>query len=227
MPYCGNCGAAHDPNQRFCAKCGTQLNIQTQQTTQPAPQQQIPVVQQPVAAPAPPAAPVQSASEAVVGTILFRKPKSLGRYDTWTAIVTTQRMIFAQMTSQMLTDAAMQARDQAKAEGKGFFGQWGDQLKATFSYTQRYLNMDPNAALAETPGNFAVNNDTIQIKLKLRTLSNNQHEFEVEINSPQGTFEFKMEERQEFVDLLKRVYGERVKMPTGYWSSHGVRVKLF
>jgi hypothetical protein len=102
-----------------------------------------------------PAAPVTQATsssggEQIVGVIVLRKPKSLGRYDAYTGVVTNERFIFAQLTSQMITDAATQAKNQAKAEGKGFFGQWGDQLKATTSYTQRYLSMNPDAILRDS-----------------------------------------------------------------------------
>jgi hypothetical protein len=163
--------------------------------------------------------------------MLLRKPKSLGRYDTFTAVVTEQRMIFAQMTSDMLKNAIQAARDQAKAEGKGFWGQWEEQLRASFSYSQRYLSMDPAAALSETPGNFACNNDAIrEIKLNLKSINRGQethlHEFEIEIASVSGRYEFRMDERDEYVSLLKMVYGEKVKMPFGYFSSHGVRLKL-
>jgi hypothetical protein len=164
--------------------------------------------------------------------MLLRKPKSLGRYDTYTGVVTTQRMIFAQMTNEMLKNAIQIARDQAKAEGKGFWGQWEDQLKVSFGYTRRYLTMDPNAALAETLGNFAVNNDTIrEVKLNLKNIQQAHgdaalHEFELEIASSQGKFEFRTDERDEYVKLMKQVYGERVKMPFGYFSSHGFKIKL-
>jgi hypothetical protein len=49
--------------------------------------------------------------------------KSLGRWDTFTGVVNSQRLIFAQMTNEMIKAAAQQSRDQAKAEGKGFWGQ--------------------------------------------------------------------------------------------------------
>lgn len=169
--------------------------------------------------------------EKALGVILLRKPKSLGRYDTFTAVVTGARMIFAQMTSEMLKDSIQAARDQAKAEGKGFWGQWEEQLRASFSYSQRYLSMDPAAALSETPGNFAVNNDAIrEIKLNLKNINRGQqtqlHEFEIEISSVSGRYEFRMDERDDYVNLLKMVYGEKVKMPFGYFSSHGVKLKL-
>lgn len=175
--------------------------------------------------------PAQNFSETVFGVILLRKPKSLGRYDPYTGIVTAQRMIFAQMTSDMLKQASQTAKEQAKADGKGFWGQMKDQFSAWYYYSQKYLIMDPSAALSETLGNFAVNNNTIsEIKIKLKELddeNSSQRELEMKVDSTQGKYEFRLEEKDEYVNLLKQVYGERVKMPFGYLSSSGVRVKLF
>jgi len=40
----------------------------------------------------------------------------------------------------------------------------------------------------------------------------------VEIRSTAGTYEYNMDENSNIVDLLKQVYGQRVKMPFGYFS---------
>ena len=133
-------------------------------------------------------------------------------------------MIFAQMTAEMIKAAVQIAKDQAKAEGKGFWGQWNDQLKASFGYAQRYLSMDPNAALAETLGNWAVNNGAVQeVKLHLKDINRGNdtqvHEFELEVLSAQGRYAFRMDERNDYPQLLKQLYGERVKMPFGYFSN--------
>jgi hypothetical protein len=169
-----------------------------------------------------------SGSEAVVGVLLLRKPKSLGRWDTYTGVLTDRRVIFAQMTQQMVNTAIQESRDRAKAEGKGFWGQWADQLRASFGYTQRYLTMAPDAIAAETPGNFWLNHDTIgEVKVKLRDLNrdNTRHEFAVEFRSTQGNYEYHMDENSESTDLLKRIYGNRVKMPFGYFSK-SINIKL-
>jgi hypothetical protein len=193
----------------------------------PPPPSYQPVVNMPVQAPV-----QRSYGENVIGVMLLRKPKSMGRYDTYTGVVTTQRLIFAQMTSEMLTNAIQAARDQAKSEGRSFWGQWEEQLKASFGYTKRYLSMDPNATLAETPGNFFVNNaDIREVKLNLKNLHRGNEsvkllEFELEVHNPQGKYEFRMDERDEYVNLLKQVYGERVKMPFGYFSSGGVKIRF-
>jgi hypothetical protein len=82
--------------------------------------------------------------------------------------------------------------------------------------------MPPAAILAETPGNFALNNNTIsEIKVKLRDIRRSNEvlrEFTVEIRSTAGTYEYNMDENSNIVDLLKQVYGQRVKMPFGYFS---------
>jgi hypothetical protein len=132
------------------------------------------------------------------------------------------------MTSEMMSAAAQQARDQAKTEGKGFFGQWGDQIKATMNYSRRYLSMQPQMILAETPGNFAVDNNGIsEIKVHLKgDLERDQRrEFEIEIKSTMGKYEFRMDENSDSTNLLKQVYDGRVKMPFGYFSK-SINIKL-
>src|SRR5450756_1321745 len=171
--FCGNCGAARTQAATTKPPVNTPDNTQPPQPKRkrlsyysppsapvPIMQTQPPMMQVPMAQ-APPRmqpqpAPImpQVGGEATVGVILFRKPKSLGRWDTYTGVVTSQRVIFAQITSEMLKAAVQQSRDQAKAEGKGFSGQWSEQLKATWGYSQRYLTIPPQAILAETPGNF-------------------------------------------------------------------------
>jgi hypothetical protein len=226
MPYCENCGTEVNPNASFCRKCGAAINVASMMSPPPPPPPP-PSSQSPPKIPLPTPA-RESSSEGTLGVMLLRKPKSLGRYDSFTGVLTTHRMIFAQMTSEMLKDAIKLAREQAKAEGKGFWGQWSDQLKASFSYSQKYLTMTPSAILSETQGNFAVNNDTIhEIKMKLKhTRQGNMdlHEFEMEIKTNSGKFEFRMDENGEYVNLLKQAYGEKVKMPLGYFSSHGVKI---
>jgi hypothetical protein len=170
----------------------------------------------------------QQTGEATVGVILFRHPKSLGRYDSYVGVVTTERLLFAQLTSEMLNQAAQQARDQAKAQGKGFFGAWGDQIRATMGYINRYMSIPPQAILSETQGNFAIYNSTIsEVKIHLKGQDENDgpREFEAEIKSSGGTYKYRLNEDSQSTDLLKRVYGDRVKMPFGYFNK-AVNIKF-
>jgi hypothetical protein len=190
-------------------------------TQQPKPimQQPPPVQTQEVSQTYPPQ---QQTGEATVGVITLRRMKSLGRYDAFAGVVTTERLIFAQLTADMINQAAQQAREQAKAEGKGFFGAWGDQLKATFGFTKKYQDMPHAMILQETPGNFAIFNNTIsELKLHVKGQHENDgpREYELELKTSQGTFKYRMDENSNFVDILKRVYGDRVKKPFGYVGS--------
>jgi hypothetical protein len=240
MPYCGNCGSQLQPNAKFCGNCGA---AQTAAPTQTAPAPTVQPTYYPSTTAAyppppppppnmnpqsfqappstqPPATMPQTSGEPIVGAIPLRKLKSLGRYDAYAAVLTSQRMIFAQLTSEMVTAAAMAAKEQAKAEGKGFFGQWADQLRGSFNYTDKYLAMQPQAILAETPGNFALPNSAIvEIKIHLKGEHDNynRRDFEAEIKSTSGTYKFHLDENSRYTDLLKQVYGDRVKMPFGYF----------
>ncbi len=231
MPYCENCGCQINPDAKFCRNCGAAIDkspvnaqpntLQTPMSPSPIPLPVQNVGVQNLSQIQPATQVAEAGSEPVLGAIIFKKPKSLGRWDTFTGVVTGQRLIFAQMTSEMLKAAAQQSRDQAKAKGKGFFGQWVDQLKGTFGYAKKYLTMSPQVILAETPGNFALDNNTIsEIKLKERLIRQDQqiYEFEVQIHSTAGKYEYIMDQNGDYINLLKQVYGERVKIPFGHFS---------
>ncbi|MEM2889250.1 MAG: zinc ribbon domain-containing protein [Candidatus Bathyarchaeia archaeon] len=190
----------------------------------PPPPPSVPPVQTPMYT-----QPPQAFGERVLGANVFRKPKALGRYDSYTCVVTNLRLIFAQMTNEVVSQSSQAARDQAKAQGKGFWGQWGDQLKSSFTFSQRYLSMHPSAILAETPGNFAIDNNVIsEIKLKEERDRGGIYvrQMEVEIRTSMGKYEFRMDEDENFINVLKQVYGQRVKMPFGVFKSHGVKLKI-
>ena len=130
-----------------------------------------------------------------------------------------------QMTSAMLNAAVAEAQAQAKAEGKGFFGIMKDQLAAQFRFALRYETMNPDMALAETPGNLSVENARITaINMKLRDTGSGEveyTEFKMVVESADGKFEYMMAEDDRYVNLLKQVYGDRVHMPFGYFRTRG------
>jgi len=85
---------------------------------------------------------------------------------SYTLIMTNRRLVFAQLTPAMLKAAMESARADAKSEGGGFFKQWGAQISASFQYAEKYSQIAPDAALAETPGNFMIDRGEI-LKMKL------------------------------------------------------------
>ena len=149
---------------------------------------------------------------------MLKKPKSFGRWDAYVVIVTSQRTIFAQLTSKMLKDAAMEAQRKGKEEGKGFFSRWADQIKATTAYSERYWNIPPDEALNENPGNFMIPNQDIkliQIKKKRHSgwdQETEQTTTEVKINSTVKREAFSLDGySSNTVNLLKSIFGDRVK----------------
>jgi hypothetical protein len=131
----------------------------------------------------------------------------------------------------MLNTAIAEANAKAKAEGKGFFGIMGDQLAVSFGFGRRYETISPDAALAETAGNFAVENSRITgISLSLIETQNanmDWHEFRMVIDSQDGRLEYIIAEDDRFTTLLEKVYGDRVKLPFGLFKAGPVRVKFF
>jgi hypothetical protein len=215
--FCGSCGASVSGTTRFCGSCGASVSPPAgggESSFQPA-------------------VPVAAGGEEVIGVIAnARKTKLFGAsWDTWNIVVTDRRMILVQMTSAMLTEAVRQAQEKAKAEGKGFFGIVKDQLAAQFGYAMRYETMNPDTALAETPGNIAIDNSQIRaIRLKLKDTGSGDMEyteFKLIIESGSGTSEYLMAEDDRYVTLLKQVYGDRVHMPFGYFRAGGARIKFF
>lgn len=230
MPYCPKCGKDNQAEAKFCMSCGTEMapaasqpnsqeTLQTQQAGAPMPQGLY-----------------KSASgdmEQTIGAIpQAKKFKTMGMtYDSYVVVLTTRRMVFAVLTSKEMQQAANDARDKAKAEGKGFFGAWGEQLKATFKYGEKYLYMPPDQIVAQNPANFAIENSTItEVKLSIKRSSSNKvtyaSDFDMHVKTPRGEQTFRIDENSDNINLLKEVYGDRVKMPFGYAYKGPVKFKL-
>jgi hypothetical protein len=149
---------------------------------------------------------------------LVRKPKSFGRSDTYTLVLTDSRMVFAELTGDMMKEAVTEAQRKGKEEGKGFFARWGDQLKATMNYSERYWQMSPDEALQENPKNFAIQNASVKkIKVSAKDTSSGSDDpgrsyTELKIESSAGKYEFRVDGHSKRVkDPFKAVFGDVVK----------------
>ena len=157
--YCGSCGGPLHAGEAFCTACG-----------KPVAPQAAPV------APPVTAAPPASGERilAVIGGLTLVGGFMGMKQKPYTLIITERRLIFVEITKEKTTAAVNAARDQAKAEGKGFFGQWGAQIASAGSYNEAYWHMPPDAALAETPGNWAIERSQYQgAKFRMGTTDEN------------------------------------------------------
>ncbi|MFH1722199.1 MAG: zinc ribbon domain-containing protein [Candidatus Altiarchaeota archaeon] len=97
------------------------------------------------------------AAESVVAVLpIVRRKKGLFGQETFNLVFTQQRIIFAQLTSDMIKVEAKRKNDEAKAEGKGFLSRMASSAFSGYSLHERYPAMAPEDVLAETPGNFSL-----------------------------------------------------------------------
>lgn len=232
--FCSNCGKPLNPGARFCGSCGATVQAipaapqpppQQPQYTPPPQPQYAPPPQQPQYAPppqpqyAPPPAnmpqpqyaPAQP-SEIVLGVIPggTRRSGFLGfKAESYTIVATSHRLLFAPFTTRIQKESVNQAREAAKAQGKGFFGQWGAQL--TSGSGARYLGMPPEAILAEESGSFFLMNNQVR---SFRFSSQDDDEtnrttyyLEIQSVTDKLKFEFSALDERAAKDLLRRTLG--------------------
>jgi hypothetical protein len=153
--------------------------------------------------------------EKLLGIVpLVRKPKSFGRSDTYTLILTESRMVFALLTSDMIKKAADEAQRKGKEDGKGFLARWADQLKACSAVADRYWEMSPDAALSETKGNFALPNSSVRkVKVSTKGGSDDDESYtELKIEAAPGKLEYRVDgDARSVRDVLSGVFGDLVK----------------
>lgn len=160
--YCSQCGVPLHPNARFCSQCGTAVQAPPAAPAPPAPPA--------FAAPLPPAfaAPVAPAPVVVMEPILEIIPAlqrrkgflGMGR-ETFNLILTPARLVFVPVTVQEMNDAVRAARQGAKGQGKGLFGQWSAQLAWVDVLCQQYRAMPLDAVIAQHPGTFFILNGQV------------------------------------------------------------------
>ena len=217
---CPSCGSEIDPGAKFCGNCGSPAGGPATGTVPPG---SVPEGSVPTSGTVPPAS-----GEQVIGVIGYaRISKMLGLGgDTYTLVITDRRMIHAKLTQQMINTATLEAQQAAKAAGKGFFGQMGNQMAAMETFARRYLTMSPESTLSEVPGNRAIDNQRITaVKIRVQESEDSEDTCRLTVQSGDGKFEFVIPEYEQASGLLKEVYGDRADVPGG--SSKGIRVKLF
>ena len=103
----------------------------------------------------PPQVPLPPTSETVLHVIgMVSRKTGMFTSIVYHMVLTDQRLIFALQTSEMQKADVNSARQAAKAQGKGFFGQVGAQMSTRSG--QKYLSYAPDMILAENPQNFEI-----------------------------------------------------------------------
>jgi hypothetical protein len=102
-------------------------------------------------APWPPAQPAEPIL-AVLSQMALRK--GMLKVLEYNLVVTPQRLVFARVTQKMIGDAAMEAKQAVRDQGKGRMAQWGAVVGARQHICDRYRQMSVESILAEDPESF-------------------------------------------------------------------------
>jgi hypothetical protein len=209
--FCPLCGGQLTPTARFCGDCGHRIEVPVPAAPAPPPPSHSyaqPVAMQPPASPA-------AAGEAVMGILpILQRRKGLFGAESFAVVLTNHRLIFAMVTSQMLQDAAAEAKQQARQQGKGFLSQWGAVMSSGFRFAQRYLQMQPNAILAEHGENFYFLHDQVQqVRLKDSDPDEPNDREQVEFHTTGGKHRFIITygSLKDIREALKPLYGKRIR----------------
>jgi hypothetical protein len=138
--HCPACNAPAGPTDKNCPACGLSLEQ---------------------GAPAPSIA--CAGEETVLGAIGGATLKQgLFRHPTFSLVVTSERIIAARVTNDMLRQAAKDANDGAKASGKGLARRWLATMGSGLTFHNRYLDLPPEQTLHEHESNFAFAADDVR-----------------------------------------------------------------
>lgn len=165
---------------------------------------------------APPAPVPPMPQEVVVGVIpgAVRQSGLMGlKMETFVIVLTNLRLLFAVQTQAMMMDNVKQARNAAKQQGAGFFGQWGAQLGANSG--QQYLGMQPQQILAENPGNYFLPANQLR-RIHLKEVDDDdggatQYFIEFEALSGKQKFRLNHMRTRELKKQLQQYYGNIVR----------------
>jgi len=156
-------------------------------------------------------------NEKIIGIVpnVSRNKGLLGfRQEAYTLVLTDLRIIFALVTKEVQTEAVKNIHDQNKASGKGFWSSWGDKISAGMSWFNRYLDMDPEAILAENSANFSLaRNEVISLKVQHSTMDPSDPK------TPLPFLRIKTRDRKFKLRFSRHYGGEQTKMLKEWISS--------
>ena len=222
MPFCANCGVSVNNSDRFCQQCGAPrvAKVSVPQASPPPPlppqyiYQQAPTQYACQPQPAPAANPNR-----VVSALPFaHKATQAGLFDVHTLVFTPYQTLVAKRNKDVEKALSRQSKEQSKAEGKGWLGRVGDQMRASGKAHLRYLSMTPEQILAETPGNYAIDHAAVAaVRIRQREEINTQDVpntpyAEVEFITATGSymFGFYNQSPKEVAEILNNFYAGRI-----------------
>jgi hypothetical protein len=115
--------------------------------------------------------------------------------DNYSLIITPARLVFAYLDDRAMQAYGKRARHEAKAEGKGFLGQWGAQLGWLALLEHDLQAATPDQILAQSPDSFFIPNASIsrvRIRRKTDTEYDSTTHLVLLINTTSGKHKFQI-----------------------------------
>lgn len=94
--------------------------------------------------------------EKILEVIPVNWKKSMFKFEPWALVVTDKRMLFAKWTQELFKKEAERRKEETKEAGGGKLKQFFSQLGASFTYYNKYFEMNPEEILSEHNENFAL-----------------------------------------------------------------------
>jgi hypothetical protein len=143
----------------------------------------------------------------VIGMVTMRT--GMFSSDLYHMVVTDRRLIFARQTKEMQSADVNNARERAKQEGKGFFGQIGAQMGTRSG--DKYLAIAPNLILTENAQNFSIDlNQVTKIATYHADFEDNSPDT-MEVITPGQKYKFNIQNAYNVERELKQFLGQKVK----------------
>ncbi|HEX7608758.1 MAG TPA: hypothetical protein VF370_05530 [Candidatus Cryosericum sp.] len=158
--------------------------------------------------------------EHVLGALPVQWHKSLFNITPWTIVVTDARIIVARLTPEIQKQAV---DAQVQEQGGGFLKRMAVAATSGFTMHKRYLTMDPEAVLTETPENWWVDAHGVsQVTVTEGRWISDQHrhrkqnDHQLLIVTQQGKFSYTFAplsmNAADAANLLAQVFGTTVKL---------------
>lgn len=100
--------------------------------------------------------------ENVIGAIPVNWKKGFFKMEMYTLVVTNYRLIMAKLSKDVWKQITQEKKAEVESKGGGFFKKMWATATTGYTYHTRYVNLDPEYILNETPDNIWMDPNTVK-----------------------------------------------------------------
>ncbi len=131
-------------------------------------------------------------------------------------VVTDKRLIAAELTSQMIKDAAKKNSEESKARGEGLLKRMASTMFSGTNYYDKYFSIPIEQIISENPGNFVIEPHMVRkIKVSYRAIDAEQNKYQNELKikwtGGKSVFRFNSISTKDAKNILANTFSSQVK----------------